>query len=125
MKIIFTFILTLSFTYLFSQDITGTYFVNGKGDHKIIISKVTDQTDVYTITTNENWVGTGIFYTDKGKKTLMSVFKYTNTKSDFDRGVHSAELMANGNFKVSIRLWRDVWNEPLNKISYVTWIKQD
>jgi len=124
MKIIFTLSLILSFTYLFSQNIAGTYFVNGKGNNKITISKVTGQTDIYTITTNENWIGTGIFYTDKGKKTLMSVFKYTNNKTEFDRGVHSAVLMENGNFKVSIRLWKDVWNKPINKISNVTWIKQ-
>ncbi len=31
---------------------------------------------------------------------------------------------SNGNFKVSIRHWRDVWNDPKVEIATVTWIKQ-
>lgn len=122
MKKTLTIILILVSGFVYSQNISGKYFVNGKGKNVITISKVNGETDMYKIKTNEGWFGTGILYKKGKKKTLMAIFKYKTGKQV--RGVHSCVLQDNGNLKVSIRLWKDVWNKPKSEISTVTWIKQ-
>ena len=124
MKTIFTIIFISAFSLMYSQDITGTYLVNGKSNAKILISKLDG--DIYKVDSrNEKWKASGLFYNENGSNTLMLIYKYDNVKNKNNyRGIQSAVLQPNGNFKVSIRHWRDAWNKPKTEIHTVVWIKQ-
>ncbi len=116
-----TFLFIFFIGHLYSQDISGIYYVNNKIHTEIIISKLED--NIYKVTSNdESWKSVGFFY--EKNQTLMLVYKYDEVKKYNYRGIQSAILQKNGNFKVSIRHWRDVWNKSKEKIHRVKWIKQ-
>ncbi len=86
MKTILTIFLISVSSFLFSQDISGLYLINGKMNAKLRITHVKD--NIYTVDSrDEKWQGAGILH----ENTLMLIYKYDNVKKGNYRGSTSIE----------------------------------